>query len=128
MSEDVIHIHFPENYGRAWVELLESNLSEHARMCYVAMTSFGPESRAGKAAIRRRMKVKSLTTVKRAQAELRTAGWITLKKKGDFKTPNEWDVWPTPFNGQLQLLVNLVPRALSALGRKVPQGRAHSVP
>ncbi len=90
VADEFIEKDWPENYGRAWVELLESGLSEHARMCYVAMTSFGKESRAGKRAIQRRMGVKSLTTVKAAQAELLKAGWIILKRAGTVTTPNHW--------------------------------------
>jgi len=120
MADELIHIRFPNNYGRAWLELLESELSEHARICYVAMTSFGSESRAGKEAIRRRMGVKSISTVKAAQAELMTNGWISRIKMGGGKTPTEWDVFQKPFDGQLPLLGSETPRrtateALSAL-------------
>ncbi len=97
MAGDEIKKFFPDNFGRAWIELLESDLSEHARMCYVAMTSFGRESRAGKAAIAKRMGVKSLTTVKAAQKELIGAGWIHCATQGglDGKTPNVWHVYGT---------------------------------
>lgn len=110
MGEELIHLRFPDNFGRAWLELLESDLSEHARVCYVAMTSFGRESRAGKEAIRRRMGVKSLSTVKAAQAELAEAGWINRRVKGGGQSPNEWDVFQKPFDGQLPLLGAQTPR------------------
>lgn len=92
---DIIEKEWPENYGRAWVELLESDLSEHARICYVAMTSFGKEARAGKKAIMRRMGVKSLTTVKAAQDELANKGWMRLKQAGTATTPNHWQMFST---------------------------------
>ena len=103
MADDLIRKKFPDNYGRAWVELLESTLSEHARICYVAMTSFGNESRAGKASIARRMGVKSISTVKGAQDELIKAGWISRAQVGGGKTPTVWDVFSAPTGAQYAL-------------------------
>lgn len=114
-SNDLIYLRFPDNFGRAWIELLESDLSEHARICYVAMTSFGKESRAGKESIRRRMGVKSLSTVKAAQAELIKAGWIKRRVMGGGIKPTEWEVFQRPFDGQLPLLGDETP------GRNAPQ-------
>lgn len=122
MADDIIHLRFPQNYGRAWVELLEGDLSEHARICYVAMTSFGPESRAGKEAIRRRMGVKSLSTVKAAQIELAEAGWIKKTKLGGGLAPNEWDVLSKPNNGQLPLLGDQTPRRTVTGALYAPEG------
>ena len=96
MADDVIRKKFPNNFGLAWVDLLESDVSEHAKICYVAMTSFGPVSRAGKASIARRMGVKSISTVKAAQAELVKAGWIVKVVEGGGTTPSVWDVFEKP--------------------------------
>ncbi len=124
MSDDLIHLRFPDNYGRAWIELLESDLTEHARICYVAMTSFGRESRAGKEAIRRRMGVKSLSTVKAAQAELARTGWIKRLAMGGGLKPTEWDVYNKPHNGQLPLLGNETPGRTATGAYSAPGGAA----
>lgn len=88
---NIITLEWPDNYGRAWVALLEDErLSEHARICYVAMTSFGRESRAGTKAIMRRMGVKSKATVKAAQSELFITGWAKLLKSATPTEPARW--------------------------------------
>jgi len=63
-------------FGRAWVELLESPLTPSAKLCYVAMTSFGDGCYAGQASIARRMGVTSRDTVIKAQRELEVTGWL----------------------------------------------------
>lgn len=91
MNKQVICWDWSGNYGRAWVSLLEDpRLSEHARMCYVAMTSFGPESRASFSAIMRRMGIRSRNTLRAAQAELVACGWMRLLREATPKEPARW--------------------------------------
>ncbi len=87
-------------FGRCPVGLLESSLSEHARICYAVLTSFGREAFAGREAIRRRMGVRSLTTVKSALRELQGAGWIEKAKDGGGRDSIVWKVYGRPHNGQ----------------------------
>jgi len=95
-GQNIIVKEWPENYGRAWVDLLESNVSEHAKMCYVAMTSFGKESRAGNKALLRRMGLsqKSINTLRAAQSELVITGWMQQIERPTATKPAVWKMNP----------------------------------
>ncbi len=96
-TDIIIEKDWPENFGRAWVELLESGVSEHARVCYVAMTSFGPgPCRAGQKSIMRRMGIKNKITFRAAQSELYITGWGDQIQKETATTPAIWRMHQKP--------------------------------
>lgn len=86
------------NWAVAPVDLLTGSLSMKARICYVAMRSFGPESRASLSAIAFRMGIGSESTAREAQKELVQAGWISLLEegkaggKGNEGMPRVWQI------------------------------------
>ena len=84
-----------DNYGRLYVELLESDLSAHAKLCYGVMWSFGAAGCwASLPTIARRMGVGE-TTVRSSQKELSDAGWIRVLRELPGRT-KEWSMQSTP--------------------------------
>ncbi len=79
------------HFGRAWVDLLESEASPNAKLCYVVMTSFHPSDRPKLEAIARRMGVNK-RTARRAQQELTEGNWLRLDLEAKNGNPREWTV------------------------------------
>ena len=81
---------------QAPVDLFSSPLSAKAKLCYCVMGSFGSESRASLSAIAYRM-TSSESTVREAQKELISSGWLRLLKEGSAGgkkggSPREWEL------------------------------------
>jgi len=84
------------NYDMVTVDLIRSKASDKALLCFLAMGSFGAESRAKVASIAKRMRRAKEEAVREAQKELLDLGAIRLKKEATAQSPREWDIWPFP--------------------------------
>lgn len=82
-----------DNYGRAYIGLLESPLTGNAKLCYAVMWSFGQESWAAVPSIARRMSAAE-NTVRKAQSELQAAGWIKLLEDSKGGSSKTWEMVP----------------------------------
>lgn len=76
------------------VGLVTSKASDLAILCFVAMGSFGPESRATVLSIGKRMRRTAKARVRQAQKELLELGFICLTKEATPDSPREWSLWP----------------------------------
>jgi hypothetical protein len=72
----------PDNYGRLYIALLESDTTSLARLCYAVMWSFGQDCWASIPSIARRMNT-SENTVRKCQIELQGTHWIVLVDSKD---------------------------------------------
>lgn len=90
MSSDSSQI-YGRGYGKLWPLLLEDpRLDSKAVLCYGVMGSFGPTRRASLKSIARRMKKKSVDSVRDAQRVLEKTQWIVLLMEGYADYPRVW--------------------------------------
>lgn len=76
------------------VEMIRGGATKNAILCFVAMGSFGPESRARVSSIAARMRVKEKQIVRDAQTELIERGFLKMLTEAREHKPRTWALWP----------------------------------